>query len=248
MKRLILFTMIFALMTSCALAEPLKVAGELSGSVCWPEEPSEDGTSYTYTYTYPVVEEMDDVTLMINEFYRYTVDDALAFNVPINGESLEPGTVGSTTIVSDVTCNNDDFFCVRVEMLNDYGYYQSTITSAQVFARRGSKAGSVVSLPYLLGLLDVGDADEWLETRQTAKANECVRQLIWDMIEARMDAIDFYDGLDYDWFSQVFYPEEDFYLNENGDPVFFIVEGMIAPAAEGTMYFPFTLDDLLDEI
>ena len=39
-----------------------------------------------------------------------------------------------------------------------------------------------------------------------------------------------------------------FRLDENGDPVFFLQESMVAPQTEGILYFPFTLAELLDEI
>ena len=49
-------------------------------------------------------------------------------------------------------------------------------------------------------------------------------------------------------FASVFYPEEDFYLDEAGDPVFYFQAGSIAPAEEGVLRFPIPLEDLLDEL
>lgn len=252
MKRFFSIIMVILLFSSSALGEPLAVSGELAGTVCWPENSSEEDATYIYRYSYPLLEGTDQVAEMINEFYRYTVDDAIAFDVPINGESLADPEIGQavTEITATVTCSNEKYFSVLLTKRNDYGIAVSTIYAAQVFARTGIKAGKVTSLPYLLELLDNDEADEWLETRQTAKADACVRELIWEQIEDMMDDGDvaFYDDLDYDWFCEVFYPEEDFYLDANGDPVFFIEEGMIADLADGALFFPFLLDDLLDEI
>ena len=239
------------LLCGTALADPLPLGDELCGVACWPDGTDEATASYVYRYSYPTAAGDDDVSLMINEFYTYTVEDALTFTVPINGESLadEEGPC-STTITSTVTCNNDDFFSVLMVKESRFGDIVYTIYSAHTFGRIGAKAGSVVSLPYLLGLLENEATDEWLETRQTAKADECVRRMIWEIIEEQMDdgTVAYYDDLDYETLTELFYPEEDYYLDADGDPVFFLEEGMAADRSEGVLLFPFTLEELLDEI
>ena len=69
-----------------------------------------------------------------------------------------------------------------------------------------------------------------------------------DMITLAAGEVAYYDDLTYETLENVFYPEEDFFLDENGDPVFFLQEAMVAPQTEGILYFPFTLEELLDEI
>ena len=46
----------------------------------------------------------------------------------------------------------------------------------------------------------------------------------------------------------VFYPEEDFYLDENGDPVFYLLENTVALPEAGILLVPISLETLLDEL
>ena len=45
-----------------------------------------------------------------------------------------------------------------------------------------------------------------------------------------------------------FYPEEDFYLDENGDPVFYLLENTVALPEAGILLVPISLATLLDEL
>lgn len=252
MKKLLAAVIAMMLICTCALADPMPLGDNLYGTACWPEGSDADTAVYVYRYSYPTVAGSDDFAEMVNEFYAYTVEDSLAFTVPIMGESMDPSDVqASTDIVASVTCNNDDFLSILVVNTTLMGAAASCIYSSQTFARTGSKAGNVISLPYLLGILDSGDtADEWMETRQTAKADDCVRQLVWEVIQDQMadGSAAYYDDLTYDQLCGFFYPEEDFYLDADGNPVFFIEESMAAPQTEGVLLFPFSLDEILDEI
>ena len=49
-------------------------------------------------------------------------------------------------------------------------------------------------------------------------------------------------------FENAFYPEEDFYLDAEGNFVFFIQEDIIAPKEAGQFFYTITLEDLLDEL
>ena len=57
-----------------------------------------------------------------------------------------------------------------------------------------------------------------------------------------------FDDLTREELEAQFYPEEDFYLDENGNPVFYVQPSYIASSAEGVLTFPFTLEELLDEL
>ena len=57
-----------------------------------------------------------------------------------------------------------------------------------------------------------------------------------------------HDDLTYEEFEWCFYPEEDFYLDAEGNFVFFIQENVIAPQAAGQFFFTISMDDMLDEI
>lgn len=249
MKKLLalLLCLMFA---SCALADPLPLGADLAGTACFPDGSDESTAAYIYRYAYPTVLGEDETSLMINEFYTYMVDDALGFAAPMAAEEVTPGMQAYTTIASEVTCNSDDFLSVKVVTESFMGAAASSVVRGHVFARHGEKAGTVVSLPYLLGILDADESDTWMQDRQTAKADAMVRTLVWDVIQDQMSdgALAYYDDLTYETFEGNFYPEEDFYLDADGNPVFFLQEGTVAPVSEGVLYFPFTLEELLDEI
>ena len=250
MKRF-LVCLLMVLLCATAVAEPLSYTMDLAGTYCYPEGCDEPDAAYIYRYAYPLMAGDDQVSLMINEFYTYMVDDALAFAVPMAAEEVAMDGIQSyTNISSEVTCNSDDFFSVKITNESFMGAATSNVVSGHVFARSGDKAGTVVSLPYLLGILNADETDSWLLDRQTAKADTMVRTLVWDIIQEQLadGLIAYYDDLTYEVFEGNFYPEEDFYLDESGSLVFFLQEGTVAPVSEGVLYFPFTMEELLDEI
>lgn len=245
----LLLALLFLFSTACA--EPLPLGEWLSGTACYPEGSSEETAQYTYRYAYPTIAVEDTTGQMINEFYTYMVDDALGFAAPIAAEEAAySGVQAYTTITSEVTCNNDEYFSVKVTSESFMGAAVTSIVRAHVFARTGDKAGTVISLPYLLEILDAGETDTWMLDRQTAKADAMVRGLVWDVIQDQLSdgTVGYYDDLTYENFEGNFYPEEDFYLDAEGNLVFFLQEGAAAPVSEGVLYFPFTLEELMDEI
>ena len=124
------------------------------------------------------------------------------------------------------------------------------VVTAHTFPLTGERSGTVISLPFLLGILDRQENDEWLIQRQTAKVDACVREMVWAQIEEamRQEGSAIYPDMTFEEFEECFYPEEDFYLNEAGDLVFFIQEGTIAPREAGHFVFTITMEELLDEI
>ncbi len=125
-----------------------------------------------------------------------------------------------TAITSQVMCNNEDYFSVLVTTESFMGAETSQILAGHTFALQGGKAGTCISLPYLLGLLEADENDTWMQDRATAKANELVYGLVWSIIEEQKaeEIIAYYDDLTREELEAQFYPEEDFYLDENGNP------------------------------
>lgn len=251
MKKLLILLTVLMLLFSCALAEPLPLS-ELSGVYCYPEGADEASAQYIYRYTYPQIAAEDNVALTINEFYAYLVDDAFGFAIPMAVEALDPAAPmqAATNITSEITCNNGEYLSVKVISESLTGAAVSQVVSGHTFSLTGGKAGTVTSLPYLLGILEPDETDEWLLDRQTAKADELVRELVWDVIQEQLASadMDYYDDLTFDQFAACFYPEEDFYMDGEGNLVFFVQESVIAPAASGVFYFPFSIEELQDEI
>ena len=255
MKRLLVLLTALMMLLSVATAEGLPtLADPLTGVICWPEGSDEFNAAYVYRYSYPQVAGESDLAELINGTYAYLVEDAIGFRIPMNADGLDPNAdvQAYTTITHQVTCLNERYLSVLITTESFMGMSTSTIVAGHTFSLlSGAKTGTVTSLPYLLGILDEDDlSDEWMQDRQTARADECVRGLIWEIIEQQIarGEVAYYDDIDYQMLADNFYPEEAFYLNADGDPVFFIQEGLVAPVSEGVLRFPFTMEELLDEI
>jgi hypothetical protein len=251
MKRLLALTLALCLLAVPCLAETLTRDDDLFGTVCWPDGTDEDTATFVYRYNYPHFEESGEVATAVNETFAYLIDDALGFTVPILAESLESTEVQAyCNVVSNVTCLNDDYLSVLVITESFQGATTTEVYSAQTFMLNGERAGIATSLPRLLGILDDQESDTWMQDRQTAKANELVWKLVWEIIEEQRTegTVNYDTDLTYEMLTQEFYPEEDFYLDENGDPVFFIQSATIASAADGVLLFNFSLEELKDEL
>ena len=106
------------------------------------------------------------------------------------------------------------------------------------------------TLPKVLGILSADESEEWLQNRQTEKADKLIREMVWNMIEENEAGID-YAGLTEDYLAGIFFPEENFYLDENGDPVFYLQPEDVyeeVPDNAELLIFPISLEDILDEL
>ena len=249
LKRMI--ALLTCMMLMVASASALEMADPLTGVCCYPEGSTEADATYVYRYAYPQVAGDSDLAVTVNDVYAYEADYIETFTTPINGEMYGEGEAQYyTNLTFDITCCTDELLSVRFLTEEYTGGEPYTKISAHVFALTGSKAGTVTSLPYLLGILDIDEDDEWLQDRQTAKADTCVRGMIWELLQDQVadGTIVFYDDVDEEFFEGCFYPEEDFYVDEDGAFVFFLQEDSVAPASYGILTFRFTMDEILDEL
>lgn len=252
MIRLLLLLLALTLASLPSLAEaPLTFADDITGVYTWPEGSSEADASYVYRYTYPQLAGESDLALNINQVFQYDADDALAFECPMYA-SDHPAELGQMQVelTYEITHQSIEALSVRIDKTVTVGESVSRTVKAYTFKLTGSMAGTVTSLPYLLGLVTDDSADEWLIDRQIAKADACVRDMVWAMIEEDMDKpgslIDEEKALEE--FEYSFYPEEDFYLDAEGSFVFFVQADVIAPPEAGQFFYTITMDDLLDEL
>lgn len=252
MFRLLLLLLTLTLLPFSATAEePLTFADDLTGVYTWPEGSSEAEASYVYRYAYPQLAGESALALAFNYVFGYEASDALGFECPMNGSShpAEDGQM-QVTLTYTITHLSAEYLSVRIDKEVAVGDSLSHIVKAYNFALTGKDAGTVTSLPYILGLMEQGETDEWYIDRQTAKADACARDLVWMQIERDMKAegSPIWEDLTFEELEYSFYPEEDFYLNEDGDFVFFLQENVIAPTEDGQFFYTLTLDELLDEI
>lgn len=232
-----LIVLLLCLLTASALAEPLSLTDDLMGDECYPAGATPETAHFVYHYQYPQIAGDDEVAQLINNVYETIRGEVVDFTAPILFDELTLPSRSSITVSYTITCNSDDYFSVFFATKNDLDGYAFTVYSAQVFSRHGGKAGQATALPYLLGILTPGETDTWLQERQTAKADACIRRMI-------LDSPNLPSSIDQDYLDYAFYPEEDFYMDAAGALVFFLQPDDDHPL----LIFPFTLDEILDEL
>ena len=252
MFRLFLLLMTLTFLPFSALSEEsLTFAEPLTGVYTWPEGSSEAAANYVYRYTYPQLSGESDVAIAFNNIFQYEVSDALGFECPMLG-SIHPADAPQmqVSIACTITHMGPEYLSVRIDKQVVTGDQISNIIKAYTFTLTGQRAGTVTSLPYMLGLLKDGENDEWYINRQIDKADTCTRDMVWQLISQNMESADstIYEDMTVEEFEAIFYPEEDFYLDESGNFVFFLQENAIAPADAGQFFYTLTLDEILDEI
>lgn len=242
MKKTGIILAALTLLLSVSRAEPLALLPDLSGTA---EERLNDRARYVYSYAYPQAEPADESAEAINAFYQYMVSDALNFEIPMNADyyrSQDPDRDVTVDVSYRVTCNSDDFFSILITTRQD----GLTTCTGHTFSRRDVRAGSTLALPYLLGLLETGEKDTWLQDRQTARADALVRGMVWERLQEADDG-ELYGSLDEESLEYGFFPEEDFYLDETGNPVFYLEPGFAKDGGE-PLLFPISIEEILDEM
>ena len=118
--------------------------------------------------------------------------------------------------------------------------------SADTFARDGLYAGQPVSLSQVLGLEEEGGE---LSDGQSV-AEQLAYELVWQIVERDSQNADgdYLDGLSKEQLTGAFSPESDFYLDADGNVVFFIQAGEIAGEIAGVLRFPFNPAELLSAV
>ena len=250
MKRLLPFLLILSLLAFPAFADPLVLTEDLAEDIVEPydEEDPSMGT-FRYSYRYPQVDEEGEAGAGINQFYSDLVYE-LDFYIQIAQDSFE-GSDSTTAITYEVTCNTDDYFSVLIRKEEDNPDSRRTTWTGNVFLRQGGNDGLTSTLPQYLGILNASETDEWLQNRQTNKTDSLIREMVWDLIGDDEAGIGFPDDLTEEKLSSIFFPEEDFYLDGDGEPVFYLQPAdVFDDVPEGTelITFHIPLEDILDEL
>ena len=252
MFRILTLLLVLTLLPFAGLAEDAVTFSEdISGVYTWPEGSAVEDASYVYRYRYPQMAGDSAMALAFNTVYQYEESDALGFECPMTGSDHDP-SLGQMVVTIDyeITHQSDEYLSIQITKVVQVGDSVSGIVKAHTFALTGENAGTVTSLPYLLGLMDDSETDEWYIQRQTAKADVCAREMVWALVELAMQDPDLpvYEDLTFEEFEWGFYPEEDFFLDREGNFVFFVQENVIAPQEAGPFFFTISMEELLDEI
>ena len=234
-----------------AFADPLPLVDDLTEtiSVLYDESDPSAGR-YEYTYRYPYADPEDPTAYLVNTFFEYLIRDTKVYTVPNLSEYYAGLWLSVSVDISyEVMCNNDEYFSVRIHTLQEEeGENPVEMWDAYTFSRINGMPGNTYSLPQVLGILDAGESDDWYEERQVGKARDVGCALVWDLIVRNPNDIPYYEDLAEEDLDTIFDPELDFWLDDAGNPVFFIVPGQAADFDAGLLVFPLTLEEIDDEL
>ena len=110
--------------------------------------------------------------------------------------------------------------------------------------------GATCMLPVLLGILDQNEKDEEIQNYQTEKVSRIIREMVWNLIEED-DNQTLADCLTEEDLAYLFFPAEDFYLDNNGDPVFYLQPYYVletVPDNAELITFPISFENIQDEL
>ncbi len=235
-------------LSAAALAEPLTLLEDYANDVVMLYEESDPSAGkFSYSYRYPHVDVNQEGGAEIDVFYADLAAYTDSFTIPMNMDAFEDSD-NLTEIRYQITCNNDDYFSVLVETARSSAEQTFRYWEGHVFSRKNGSPGLTWTLPRLLGILDQNESDTWLQDRQTSKADALLIDMVWEKIRANQEGIDYFTDLTREDLSHFFFPEENFYLDENGNPVFFLQPGLVAPESVGLLTYGFSLEEILDEL
>ena len=237
------------LLTICSEADSLKLAADYSGTILIPYDDSDPSAgAFTFVWKYPCVDESEPDADIVNSFYLEQMDmDETNMRFFADGYA-DSGESVRKEVSYTVTCNNDDYFSVLLIQKLTVGDRNRIIWSGNTFSRKNGEVGAAFDLPRLLGILAGKELDDYLIERQSEKAADIVLEMIMDQIFENPDDIPYYDDINFDYLQAYVSPHEDFYLNENGDPVFYVVPGTISDESAGYLVFTIPMEDILEEL
>lgn len=249
MKKLLLLFLALSVPFT-ALADPLPLAEDFSGTITvWYDEQDPSAGKYEYSYRLPRVDPEDPSAYLVNSFYESELRYTEVYDAPTMADYYAASGENYTVQVTyDVTLNNDEFFSVRLRKVTEDADGRTEVWEGNTFSRLNGMPGSLFSLPNVLGMLEAGETDGWLEDRQVQKVRDAVYSLVWNMIGENAGSLPFSPALTRESLEQVFDPELDFWLDETGNPVFFIMpQWQDFPDAEILVY-SVPLEAIADEI
>ena len=251
MRKLLLFMMVLSLFILPSLAEPLVLLEDFAEDISeqYDEEDPSYGT-FVYSCRYPRVDDSGEGGAEINAFYDYQLNDTVSNFVPMLQEAYE-GFDSSMVVTYQVTCNTDEYFSVLVRTEKTNPDQSLVYWTGNTFSRIYPSADHTYSLPKILGILAPDDNEEWLQDYQTEKVNNLIRQMVWEMIEDGSSGLTKESGITEENLAHIFFPEEEYYLDEKGNPVFYLQPSDVydeVPEGTELFIFPISLEIILDEL
>ena len=205
-----------------ASGEGLRLADPLEG--IW--KPA-DVPQASFMYRFPQFEADDERAVLINQHYQ---------TYAINGlEGLLPDSLAYVDY--EMISENERYLSVLLRFQSEGGMGLSETIHADTFALDGIYAGQKITLSQLLGMEEIAQAH----------LSETVSHLIWQIVERdSMNAEgDYPEGITIDDVNAAVNPQQDFYLDQDGNVVFYIQSGELAGEIAGILTFPFAPSELM---
>ena len=229
-----------------AVAAPAVEAPPLTGETCYPAGSDSQSAAFVFSYAYPQFAADNQADTQINAWYAALAADAAGAGdaeAASLGALPEVGTPAwYTRLDYRITQNSDDYLSVLMLASRFLGNTEAESWTANVFARSGVYQGQPVSLSQAMGLEQADGA-----AQQANVAAELAYGLIWQIIEGEraMQTRAYYPDATEADLRRTLNPESDFYLDADGNIVFFIQAGELASEVEGLLTFPFSKAELL---
>lgn len=233
---------LWLLVPAGAGAQGLELAEALKGEQSYPEGAAQP--SCVLQYELPQFAVQGEADLQINAYYQSLCETLSASLRDQSTEAEESdGFTNVTAVGYQITANTDSYLSVILTQQELSGHSQSERMQANVFARDGVYAGQPVLLSQMMGLESV--AGEGAEPQ--TYASQLVYRLVWQIIEQQQASKqkDYLEGLAPNDLEAAFLPETDFYMDMDGNLVFYVQPGLIAGEVEGVLTYPFALAELL---
>lgn len=254
MKRLLCFAVALCVaLTLClsvpaaGLAQAAVETAPLTGAQYYPDGSDAQTAGYAFYYAYPQFEPVDAPDIAINAYYAALAADVAGAGVAAAVADIDAlPAAGSpayyTKLDYRVTFNTEDYLSVLLTSLQFLGNAETESLTANVFARSGVYAGQAVSLSQAIGL----EQEDGAAAEENSYAAELAYGLIWQIIQSQqaMQQRDYFPELTQADLQTVLNPESDFYMDENGNFVFYIQSGAIASEVEGMLTYPFSAAEL----
>lgn len=224
-----------------ARAEGLMNPEPVEGIVMWPEGASAPQATFLISYAYPQIAAETQADEAINRYYQDLAADMRA----VAQQQAESGEEMRMEITCDITHQSKRYLSIAQTMVTSGGNGEYESLSADTFARDGVYAGQPLTLSQVLGL----EQEDSLSTAHSV-AERLAYDLVWQIVERDLQNTDsdYLDGMTKQELERSFLPETDFYLDEDGNVVFFIQAGEIAGEIAGILRFPFAPAELMSAL
>lgn len=252
MKRLLCLIAALCLCASAALAQTVVEGTPITGACTYPEGSDVATAAYVFRYAFPQFTADSPQAAAINAYYAALAGDmadAALADAAGQGEdqpqdSGAPG--GYTALDYRITAATEDYLSVLLTSRQFLGNTETESWTGNVFALNGVYAGQAVSLSQAMGL----EQEDGAAASATSYAAQLVYRLVWQIIgdQQAMQSTDYFPELTQADLERVFSPESDFYLDADGNFVFYVQSGQIASEVEGVLTYPFSMAEVLSAV